>query len=119
MGYIRRELRTLASRLLCDIHDFTNLRLISLSLNYGIRPLFNTQFADRSEMNDYCRQLCDLIHHIRYRERHAAWGTLDVGLAVDLDSNFNRGDFPDDYRRVGMSLSTEEFKAPNPLADRD
>ncbi|KAK7931589.1 hypothetical protein PG985_002301 [Apiospora marii] len=121
VGYNRRELRALAARLARDAHGFTNFRLISPSLKYGIRLLFDTQqFADGAEMNDYCRQLCDLIHHIRYKECHAAWGTLDVGLAVDLDSNFNRGDFPDGYRRVGMRPSSSEWHmAPDRFADRD
>lgn len=109
VGYNRRELRALASHLPHDIHGFTNFRLISPSLRYDIRPLFDTQFADGAEINDHCRELCDMMHHIRYGECHAAWGTLEVCLAVDLDSNFNRGDFPDDYRRVGMRTSSSEW----------
>ncbi|KAK7942663.1 uncharacterized protein PG986_011776 [Apiospora aurea] len=109
VGYNRRELRTLASKLPRDTHGFTNFRLLSPSLTYGIRPLLGVQFTEWSQVNDYCRELCDMIHHIRYKENQAAWGSLNVCLAVDLDSNFNRGDFPDEYRRVGIRRSSREW----------
>ncbi|KAK8054052.1 hypothetical protein PG996_013353 [Apiospora saccharicola] len=41
VGYNRRELRALVSHLPRDVHGFTNFRLISPSLKYGIRPLFD------------------------------------------------------------------------------
>ncbi|KAK8044567.1 hypothetical protein PG993_004591 [Apiospora rasikravindrae] len=109
VGYNRRELPSLASHLPRGTHGFTNFRLLSPSLKHGIQPLLGTQFTKWSEINDYCRELCDMIHYIRYRELRAAWGTLNVCLAVDLDSNFNRGDFPDEYRRVGMRHSSKEW----------
>ncbi|KAK7991632.1 hypothetical protein PG988_000426 [Apiospora saccharicola] len=41
VGYNRRQLRALVSQLPRDVHGFTNFRLISPSLKYGIRPLFD------------------------------------------------------------------------------
>ncbi|KAK8069001.1 hypothetical protein PG994_005617 [Apiospora phragmitis] len=121
VGYNRKELRALASHLPRDTHGFINIRLLGPSLRYGIRPLHdNNQFTKGRDLNDYCRELCNLIQYIRYRENHAAWGTLEVGLAVDLDSNFNRSDFPDYYRRVGMRVSSREwYKGPEKFANRN
>ncbi|KAK8085162.1 hypothetical protein PG997_006433 [Apiospora hydei] len=109
VGYNCRELRTLASNLPRDTHGFTNLRLLGPSLTSGIIPLLGTQFTEWSELNNYCRKVCEMIHHLRYKKNQAAWGTLNVCLAVDLDSNFNRGDFPDEYRRVGIRRSSREW----------